>query len=894
VPIAFSVVTADGELRAGRYEVRVLAARPVSAVDLAWQRSRARRTAGARAEAASDFERAGVLLRTAMTVADATTGIEPLFLAGLALDLGGNALERHDDGAARAWYERALREFARATGASVPGGAMARSRLALVAERAGRYEEAERTLRGALDDLERSLGPHHPWYLRSLATLANLRDDAGDLDEAERLNRQALRLVEESHQSGTILEANLLNGLADLRRQRGDYVAAEALFLQSLAIGRSIRGPESLFAATAFQNLGVVAREQKDYSRATDYYTRALRIRERLEGPSHQDIAPLLNNLGNVYHATGEDQEAIEMYFQALRIWEATADPYHRGLLNAVGNLARTFASAGDVPQAIAFERRADAIIEGQLSLRLAVGSERQKLAFVRSIAERTDRTISLHLQQAPGNPDAASLAALVLLQRKGRVQDAMTDLLASVRQRLDAPDRVLLEELNQTLALLARISLLAPGQQEARQLSELEQWKEQLEAALSDHSAEFRAQLRPVTLADVQRALPDDASLLEFVVYRPFDPRAERNDDAYDLPHYAAYVIRRTGVPAGVDLGSARDIDAIVARLRTALRDPTRDAVAPARDLDRRILQPLRRLVNGSHRLLISPDGALNLVPFEALVDEDGHYLVERRAVTYVTSGRDLLRLQGRRRETAGAVIVADPLFGEPRGADRLVGAGAVPRATSLDRARREPSRYFAPLRGTAEEARAIHALVPEAVLLDGGRATKASLEALHAPRLLHIASHAYFLDDRGPQSVVNPLLRSGIALAGANVTPAAGILTALEASGLDLWGTQLVTLSACDTGTGEVRDGEGVYGLRRAFTLAGAEALVMSLWATTDTASRDIMTTFYERLHAGAGRGDALREAKLAILGRPHRRHPYYWAAFIQSGDWTPLAGR
>jgi CHAT domain-containing protein len=89
-------------------------------------------------------------------------------------------------------------------------------------------------------------------------------------------------------------------------------------------------------------------------------------------------------------------------------------------------------------------------------------------------------------------------------------------------------------------------------------------------------------------------------------------------------------------------------------------------------------------------------------------------------------------------------------------------------------------------------------------------------------------------------------------------------------------------------------VRDGEGVYGLRRAFTLAGAEALVMSLWATTDTASRDIMTTFYERLHAGAGRGDALREAKLAILGRPHRRHPYYWAAFIQSGDWTPLAGR
>ena len=141
------------------------------------------------------------------------------------------------------------------------------------------------------------------------------------------------------------------------------------------------------------------------------------------------------------------------------------------------------------------------------------------------------------------------------------------------------------------------------------------------------------------------------------------------------------------------------------------------------------------------------------------------------------------------------------------------------------------------------------------------------------------------------------NPLLRSGLALAGANLiheTHDDGILTALEASGLNLWGTKLVTLSACDTGVGEVRNGEGVYGLRRAFVLAGAETLVMSLWPVSDAITREPMTAYYAGLRAGLGRGDALRQAKLAMLKRADRQHPFYWASFIQSGEWASLDGR
>jgi len=196
---------------------------------------------------------------------------------------------------------------------------------------------------------------------------------------------------------------------------------------------------------------------------------------------------------------------------------------------------------------------------------------------------------------------------------------------------------------------------------------------------------------------------------------------------------------------------------------------------------------------------------------------------------------------------------------------------------------------------------------------MLMGSLATKSALKQLDAPSILHIATHGFFLNPgtnrarAGPGAVAveaqahwkseNPLLRSGLALAGANLRGQSdddGILTSLEASGLNLWGTRLVTLSACDTGLGEVRAGEGVYGLRRAFILAGAESLVMSLWPVSDYVAREMMASYYLGLKKGLGRGEALRQVKLAMLKRKDRQHPFFWASFIQSGEWANLEGK
>jgi CHAT domain-containing protein len=329
---------------------------------------------------------------------------------------------------------------------------------------------------------------------------------------------------------------------------------------------------------------------------------------------------------------------------------------------------------------------------------------------------------------------------------------------------------------------------------------------------------------------------------------------------------------------------------------------------------VDGKVLAPIRALVGDATRLVISPDGELSLIPFEALVDDHDQYAIERYAINYVTSGSDLLRMQVPREARSAPTIVADPLFGEPTSSG-AAGLRDTPRFAAS--ARRSVTAapdlstvYFAPLPGTADEARAIKGLFPEARVLNGRNATKSELLHLEAPRILHIATHGFFLDDPGAPAapaapgptrainatarVENPLLRSGLALTGANLTKGAtdeGILTALEASNLNLWGTKLVTLSACDTGVGEVRNGEGVYGLRRAFFLAGAETLVMSLWPVSDAVTRQMMSAYYAGLRERHGRGDALRDAQLAMLARTNRQHPFYWASFIQAGEWANL---
>jgi CHAT domain-containing protein len=257
----------------------------------------------------------------------------------------------------------------------------------------------------------------------------------------------------------------------------------------------------------------------------------------------------------------------------------------------------------------------------------------------------------------------------------------------------------------------------------------------------------------------------------------------------------------------------------------------------------------------------------------------------------------------------------MADPDFGErsPSESERKpANSGAGSTASGIIDFSRV---YFGPLPATAEEARALGKILSGATILMREQATEDAIKKVDAPEILHVATHGFFLegvmsplpdDVRGlvvkkdgsqtsptpTMRIDNPLLRSGLAFAGANQRQSGsedGILTALEAAGLNLWGTKLVVLSACNTAVGEVKTGDGVFGLRRALVIAGAESQVMSLWPVSDQATRDLMIAYYKAMQAGRDQAEALRRVQLRMIAQRNYQHPYYWAAFIHSGRWN-----
>ena len=889
----------DGTYRLREEERRVATADDRTAFEIQRLGTEAQslETAGKAAEAVP-------LLTQAITLAERAPIRDERYLLELMTRRGEAERTRGNRAEAERLLERAVAQGDATLGRNDPQTAAARARIGTLYMYDDDFARAEPLLAEAVAVLERSLGPRHPRVAAGIIPQALLQTLRRDFDRAIPLLQKGLAIAEQTLDPTDFTYLALVNNLGDAYVQRNDVELAEPIVTRALRAIEDAFGADHIRVTNPLLNLGVIAREKQEYERALEFLWRAHGIRAKVLGQTNAQTASLLISIGNVQHAQGAYGEAIGTFTNALGILETAAGPYHSLTMMTLANLSRTSAAAGRVDEAIAYQARVEGIVEKNIAVNIRIGSERQKLAYFESTRNRTSRTLSFHNLLAPDDPSAAALAVQVILQRKGRVLDAMAGNLDTLRRRLDPESQGLLDKLRDTTTEFAALALNGPGRlspaEHQKKLRALEDAQDSLEAVISRRSAAFRAATQPLTLQAIQEALPDSAVLVEFILYETFDPKHREDRLSYGDPRYAVYLIRANGSPASIDLGPAAAIDRAVASFRAALRNPrSTDVRQRARALDRLVFQPVRARIGAAEHVLISPDGALNLVPFEALVDARGRFVVQDHSISYLTSGRDLLRMQVPQDPQGPPLVIADPAFGQPPGTVTPDAKGAAP-------PRNLASTYFAPLTGTAREAQVIGSLFPDATVLTGGRATKTALASAEAPSILHIASHGFFLEDAPAAgskagtpspSLQNPLLRAGVALAGANSAPGAsqsGILTALEAANLNLWGTQLVTLSACDTGVGDVRPGEGVYGLRRAFVLAGAESLVMSLWPVSDYGTRQMMTAYYRGLKEGLGRAEALRQARLQMLARDTRRHPYHWASFIQSGAWGPLPGR
>ncbi|MCW6036772.1 tetratricopeptide repeat protein [Spirulina subsalsa FACHB-351] len=836
-------------------------------------------------------------------------------------------------------------------GVEHPSVAQSLNNLAILYSSQGRYAEAEPLYLQALEMRKRLLGVEHPSVADSLNNLAELYRFQGRYPEAEPLYLQALEMRKRQFGVEHSLVAQSLHNLAGLYESQGRYSEAEPLYFQALEINQRLLGTEHGSVATSLNNLATLYYAQGRYPEAEPLLRQALEIRERLWGKEHPDVATSLNNLAELYRSQGRYRDAQPLYIQVLEMRKrlfATEHPslatslnnlaflyllqerypaaeplfhqalemrkqllgeQHPDIAASLNNLALLHQSQGDVTNAVNFLRQGLDIEEHNLDTILATGSESQKQDYMNTLRGTTQSAISLHLQTAPNDPEAANLAFTTLLRRKGRILEAVTNNLQTLRQNLTPANQKLLDNLTRTRSQLAALTFNPPEnlppEQYRQQLSQLQNQANELEVQLARNSAEFRQQTASVTIEAIQALIPRDAALIELVVYRPFHPKAPPGEQ-WGEPHYGAYLLQSSGPPQWVDLGRAEPIDALRVRvhrdLTNSARRPENSLKPNARQLDEMVMQPIRAQLGNTKQLLISPDGQLNLLPFAALVDENGQYLVENYSITYLTTGRDLIRFQEYLPSQNPPLILANPDYRQADSLSIVASRGRGDTQRSLDLGKLT----FAALPYTEVEGKALQNLLPEAVVLMGDEATENVLQQTPSPRMLHLATHGFFLPDIAsrelavPQSFSGllsreaPLLRSGLALAGFNERRSGGedgVLTALEVAGLNLWGTQLVVLSACETGIGEVNNGEGVYGLRRALVMAGSESQVMSLWKVSDEGTKDFMVEYYERVLRGEGRGEALRQVQLGMLRGDRYGHPYYWAAFIPSGDWREM---
>jgi CHAT domain-containing protein len=460
-------------------------------------------------------------------------------------------------------------------------------------------------------------------------------------------------------------------------------------------------------------------------------------------------------------------------------------------------------------------------------------------------------------------------------------------------------------------------------SQEYQKQLEELNLKADELEHQLTAEEPNLKQLGPPLPeqiLTKVAEKLPSDGVLLEFVLFN--EDKATGKERFREEPWYLALLLFPDQRIEFIDLGEASGVNSRITDFLTALQNPQQDAVRPAQVLYQRFFADLRDHLQGIHHLYVSPDGLFNFVPFASLHD-DKDYLLGQYEFHYLTSGRDLLRepVIDPKHPPQKPLILADPDFQATLAASQ---DGAQSLQQGLSKSWYGQFKGIPRLPGTRREASGIERLMGVAPLL-GAQATETVVEKAEAPVILHLATHGVRVEDaeqgagllassRGlgrslvtldrdlvdSQPPGNPdatqLSRSVLLLAGAEHGDTAldsahdGLLTAEEVRSLNLWGTQLVVLSACDTGKGALASGQGVYGLRRSFLVAGAETLVTSLWPVSDEATGELMVSYYQKLvKEKKGRVEAMEVAMQEMKRR--RPHPYYWAPFIVIGQDGPL---
>jgi len=808
-----------------------------------------------------------------------------------------------------------------------PDYAVALNNLGNLYSAQGRFAQAEPLYVQALAIRRQTVGEQHPAYAGALNNLAALYRAMGRYAEAEPLYVQALAIRKEKLGEQHPDYAQSLNNLAGLYESMRRYTQVEQLYITALAIKKQQLGEHHPEYATGLSNLAALYRTMGRYAEAEPLFTQVLAIREEKLGEQHPDYALSLHSLGVLYRLMERYTQAAPYCEQALNLRKHLLGEQHPDYAASLNAQALLYAATGRPEQAYAANAQATAVVRQHLRSTFPGLSEREKQQFLATVSNSTEIGHSLLLCLPPAAvPAAAAQAYDDLLFTKGLLLSGTAGMQRQLQASTDTALVRRFGEWQATKRRLAAALALPVAQQQKQGLDpgKLHAQANLMERELASRSATFRkgASLPTITRAQVQRTLRPGEAAIELVRYR-WHRRAFT-----DTTYYSAFVLAPgRQAPQLVVLRNGTELERRYLPAYRRLAHATADArgavevgtAADAEAADAKLLyqafwQPLAQaLPPGTKTVYLSADGVYQQLNLNTLQNPTtGQFLLDELDVRLLGSTRELVQEPGERPAKGGeGVLVGAPSYrlpadaaGAPVAALGATNSAGSSRSNSLLATGEVP-----PLPGTAREVAEVDSLLAAAKWprrrYTAAAATEEAVRDLRHPRVLHIATHGFFVPETretgtlitpaqgAAAATTDPLLRSGLLLAGvsnfrdATDKPATedGILTAYEASLLDLQGTELVVLSACETGLGQVQAGEGVYGLQRGFTVAGARSILMSLWKVDDAVTRELMAAFYKNWLGGNSKHEALRVAQRQV--RQLHPDPYYWGAFVLVGE-------
>lgn len=807
------------------------------------------------------------------------------------------------------------------------GVQLVRGRLAMAR---GDFATAERMLRGALNKRMSVLGSDAPSLGECYTALGSLYAKQNRFDEAERARKQTVAIYRASYGDLHPLVAKSTLQLAEWLRDHGDYQSAEPLFREALQTFGHIYGSSHANMAASVHGLADLHMKLRHYDEAETMYEEEFAINSTVFGQDHPSVAANFVAMGNVSLALGKISSADTMFMAAQVVYQRSFGGSVVEMVPAMIGESKCALTLADWPRALgksrlAFETAHEAFRRNALAL-----SEADALNYSRQISDAAQMYLTAFLRADTVTDEWVSTAVDIILQVKGQVSEEIFSRHRALGAMNDSTIVAMNEELREiSLLRTRRLTTGAQDQATLALLDSLNTRAAELESELALRSSEYRQMLASarVSAKEVGDRLPDGACLIE---YFGFTDQIDETDSTRE--RYLAIVLNRGRKPQIVDLGPASIINEYVSSYRRHLAKASTpgytliplDAASYAlkcRPLWESIWKPVEQQVAKAKMVMVAPDAALNLVSFSALKDSTDTYLIEKYPIHYLSSGRDLLTMEATSTASSGLFAMGDPDYSATPAA-RIKGEES-PGVSSTDTSVQVVSRNVRSSCGTLADMkvsqlpstrREVEQIMTswkagrkeEITPFFGAQASEDNIKRFSpGHRVVHIATHGFFLSgscsDENGGSAINesPLLQSGLLLAGANLHGAGadsagiddGILTAEEVVTLPLTGTQLVVLSACETGLGEVKAGEGVYGLRRAFLLAGARTVISSLWPVPDKETAAMMSQLYSS--QGSTLPATMRRIQLDRIAQTRTSgavdHPFSWGAFIILGDWN-----